>query len=93
MEPSLKEGDLIIYIPLNKRKLKEIKPGDIVISNHPLEKTKRIIKRIFKENINGVDIRGDNESNSIDSRHFGLIDKQSIVGILDFILHTSEVRS
>ena len=85
MENTLKEGDLIIYKKLNRRKV-HLKTGDIVIANHPTIKRKLIIKRINSINTYGIELRGDNIFSSSDSRQFGLIKSNQIVGIVERII-------
>ena len=79
MFPSLKDGDIIFFIPyvLNKSK---IKIGDIVIFNHPL-KNLLLIKRINSITSFGIEVKGDNQDISNDSNFFGLVQKEKIVGI------------
>ncbi len=72
MLPRLKNGDLLIA----SRIFKDVSVNDIVIFKHNgLEK----IKRVKSLNGDNVDLRGDNEASSTDSRHFGTIDKKSII--------------
>ena len=85
MENTLKEGDLIIYKRLTRKKF-PLKTGDIVIANHPTIKKKLIIKRIHSINIYGIELRGDNIYSSSDSRQFGLINQSQIVGIVERVI-------
>jgi len=85
MENTLREGDLIIYKTLTRKKA-HLKPGDIVIANHPTINRKLIIKRIHKINSYGIELRGDNIYSSSDSRQFGLIQSNQIVGIVERII-------
>jgi len=75
MEPSLKHNQIILAssVPFFFRKPKV---GDIVV----LKKKKFIIKRIAKINKNKFFVVGDNKEESTDSRNFGWIFKQNIVG-------------
>ncbi|MFI5412762.1 MAG: nickel-type superoxide dismutase maturation protease [Candidatus Micrarchaeales archaeon] len=74
MEPTLHEGD---YVIVNKRAT--ARKGDIVVSKHPM-KNIFIIKRVKKVGEDSVFLNGDNVEESIDSRHFGAVDKNSIFG-------------
>ena len=85
MENTLREGDLIIYKNLTRKKAL-LKPGDIVIANHPTINRKLIIKRIHSINNYGIELRGDNIYSSSDSRQFGLIKSNQIVGIVERII-------
>ena len=82
MSPLLSHGDLLIYRSINLK----LKEGQIVVFNHPNEKNRLIVKRIHNIKNTGVDVRGDNQSASIDSRQFGLIGKSSILGIVEKVI-------
>ena len=80
MEPEFKSGDYVLvnrlsYIFGNPRK------GDIIVLKHPKEKNKFLIKRIsLVTSSDEYFVVGDNKSFSQDSRHFGPIKKELIVG-------------
>ena len=84
MERTLKEGDLVTYKKLNKKNI-DLKVGDIVVASHPKTKNKLIIKRIYRIYQNKFDLRGDNSFASTDSREFGLIELDLIIGKVDKI--------
>ena len=88
MAPAIKEGDLIIFKPYDQYKSKLL-IGDIVIAKNPLKGNQLIIKRISKKDVYGVELLGDNEYLSTDSRHFGLINYKELVGIVDRIIPRS----
>ena len=81
MEETLSEGDLIIF----KTKSLDLKIGDLVVACHPKIKSKLIIKRIYNIYQNKFDLRGDNFLYSTDSREFGLIELDLIVGKVEKI--------
>ena len=58
-----------------------IKKGEIVIFNHPTKKIK-LIKKISSIKGKGVEVYGENTDFSNDSNYFGLINKNSVVGIV-----------
>ena len=80
MLPSLKEGD-IVFFRTYKGEKSELKPGKIVIFNHPL-KNKSLIKRINLVNQNNIEVLGDNIEFSEDSNKFGLVNNERIIGIV-----------
>ena len=84
MNPTLKEGDLIIYKPFKDKK-HSLSEGLVVVVEHPLRKKTLLIKRISKITALAVEVIGDNESKSIDSRQFGEIQKNKIKGIVETI--------
>ena len=79
MMPSLKEGD-ILFFKIYKKGKSELKPGQMVIFNHPL-KNIICIKRVSVVNQNNIEVLGDNVKYSEDSNKFGLLSKEKIIGI------------
>jgi len=84
MERTLKEGDLVTYKKLNPKNI-DLEIGDIVVASHPKTKSKLIIKRIYRIYQNKFDLRGDNSYASTDSREFGLIELDLIIGKVEKI--------
>ena len=79
MEPILGSGDIVLYKDVVDRS--SIKTGKIVIFNHPTKKIK-LIKKIVSIKGKGVEVYGENTDFSNDSNYFGLINKDSIIGIV-----------
>ena len=79
MEPILGSGDIVLYKDVVDRS--SIKTGDIVIFNHPT-KTIKLIKKISSIKGVGLEVSGENTNFSDDSNDFGLINKNSVVGIV-----------
>ena len=84
MEGILSEGDLITYKKIDQKN-PDLKIGDLVIAFHPKIKSKLIIKRIYRVYKNKFDLRGDNFLSSTDSREWGLIELDLIVGKVEKI--------
>jgi len=84
MEGTIKEGDLITYKKLNPKNI-VLEIGDIVVASHPKTRKKLIIKRIHRIYQNKFDLRGDNSYASTDSREFGLIELDLIIGKVEKI--------
>ncbi len=82
MYPSIASGDLIIYKTISSGDF-PLKRGAIVLAEHPLESQTIVIKRVYKHNLMGVDLRGDNKNSSDDSRKFGLINQNQVFGIVE----------
>lgn len=82
MEPTIKEGSEVLassfpYIFFNPKK------GDIVV----FKKNNLVfIKRIEKVLKGKYFVKGDNEKDSIDSRSFGFLNKNNILGKIIFNL-------
>ena len=85
MLPSLKEGD-IVFFKNYKGDKSELKTGKVVIFNHPIN-NKSLIKRIYLVNQNNIEVLGDNIEFSEDSKNFGLVKNENIIGIV-----TSKLR-
>ena len=80
MLPFLSEGD-IVYFRKYKKFISTLKAGQVVIFKHPINNQKQI-KRIKKVNSNCVEVIGDNLDFSKDSRSFGFLQKEKIIGIV-----------
>ena len=79
MEPILKSGDFVVYKEVIDRSTISI--GDIVIFHHPTKNIK-LIKKISSIKGEGLEVSGENSNFSDDSNYFGLINKNSIVGVV-----------
>ena len=79
MEPIFDSGDIVIYKDVIDRS--SISIGDIIIFNHPTKNIK-LIKKISSINGEGLEVSGENANFSDDSNYFGLINKNSVVGIV-----------
>ena len=80
MIPILKPGEEILVDPRAYGKLLP-KVGDIVVARHPYKKTMQLVKRVtlIREDGNCF-LRGDNSSEGTDSRSFGTVPLQQILG-------------
>ena len=79
MEPILESGDIVLYKDVLDKST--ILIGDIVIFNHPTKNIK-LIKKISSIKGEGLEVSGENTNFSDDSNYFGLINKDSILGIV-----------
>ena len=79
MEPILENGDIVFYKEVIDKSTISI--GDIVIFNHPIKNIK-LIKKISSIKGEGLEVSGENTNFSDDSNYFGLIRKDSIVGVV-----------
>ena len=84
MQGTILDGDLITYKKINSNDI-DLYIGDIVVAYHPKIKGKLIIKRIYRIIQNKYDLRGDNLLSSNDSREWGLIELNLIVGKVEKI--------
>ena len=79
MEPFCREGDFIFV-----NKFLDLKEGDIAVMRHPLT-SRFLLKRIIKKRDESYWIEGDNKLASFDSRLFGWVNKDSILGVAKVI--------
>ena len=79
MEPILGNGDIVFYRDVFYSSTISI--GDVIIFNHPTKNIK-LIKKISSIQGEGVEVLGENTNYSDDSNYFGLINKNSIVGVV-----------
>lgn len=79
MEPTLKPGDHVI---VNRLAYLFGKPSknDVIVLKHPQQKEKFLVKRIAEIRDSEYFVLGDNTEFSKDSRHFGTIKRNMIVG-------------
>jgi len=73
MSPSLRSGDILVV------KQSPLKRGNIVIAS---VKGREVIKRIDKIQDDTVYLLGDNLAHSTDSRAYGFVSKQAILGVV-----------
>ena len=85
MAPTINEGDLIIFKPYDQYQSK-LCVGDIVVAKNPFQSNQLIVKRLSKKEVYGVELIGDNEYLSTDSRHFGLINYKQLIGIVERVI-------
>ena len=87
MEPTIMDLDMIIVYRLG-----EAKPGDIVVAKAP-EPLGLVAKRVTDIQGDSVYLLGDNHNNSRDSRHFGPVSRDDIVGVIILIIPTGGLIS
>tara|TARA_B100001113_G_scaffold308435_1_gene270588 strand:- start:367 stop:615 length:249 start_codon:yes stop_codon:yes gene_type:complete len=80
MEPSIQDGEKVVFEKFIQQK---ISIGNVVLCSHPFMKKRVIVKRV-KEVLDNhmIVIQGDNPLYSSDSRSFGPIEINKIIGIL-----------
>ncbi len=78
MAPSLQDGKLVILDKVSY-KFRSPKAGEVVVAHTPLGI--EVVKRIIKETAPGKYwLEGDNKEASTDSREFGPVGQEAIVG-------------
>lgn len=80
MEPDLRAGD---YVLVNRWAYgrRGPRPGDVVVLRDPEAPSRFLVKRVERVDPSGaVVVRGDNEASSRDSRAFGPVGRDGLVG-------------
>ena len=76
MVPSLHEGERVLVL-----KTSNVKHSDIVVAR---TSNREVIKRVVAEGPSWIFVEGDNNENSTDSRHYGAIGRDKIIGKVIF---------
>jgi nickel-type superoxide dismutase maturation protease len=79
MEPWVREGDFVVVDRMSYLFSKP-RVGHIVIAKNPRKPSMLLLKRIVKEQEDWYWIEGDNAKKSTDSRHFGWLKRDFLVG-------------
>lgn len=79
MTPAYKNGDFVLV-----RKTKKAEIGQVVICQRPDRPDLLIMKRVQSLTENGYWLKGDNQEYSDDSRVFGEVEKNLIIGKVIF---------
>jgi nickel-type superoxide dismutase maturation protease len=80
MAPTLQAGQDVLAAPISQN-CKNVALGEIVVARHPYVTHELIIKRVASVTENGDYIlEGDNPSESTDSRSFGALPPQKVLG-------------
>ncbi|HZU74777.1 MAG TPA: nickel-type superoxide dismutase maturation protease [Acidimicrobiales bacterium] len=75
MEPGLTDGDrLLVLAGVRTRK------GDVVALRDPRQHRRLLIKRVSAVHATGVEVAGDNPAASTDSRQFGPVPEELVLG-------------
>lgn len=77
MEPTLGNGECWLV-----RRRQRYRPGDIVLLWHPVREHLLVVKRVVRCETGGYWVQGDNPAYSDDSRAFGLVPAERLLGRL-----------
>jgi nickel-type superoxide dismutase maturation protease len=75
MMPLLAPGDRLLVV-----RSRRPKPGQVVVLPDPRDSSHLLVKRVAAASRGWVEVRGDNEGASTDSRDFGAVPAQSVRG-------------
>jgi len=82
MSPAIIPNDIVIADTSN-RSVQSIKAGDIIVFENPKQRETKLVKRVITISKNGsYEVEGDNAFHSIDSRWFGAIKQEDIIGLV-----------
>ncbi len=74
MLPTYVEGEVLTAV----RRWRRVRVGDVVVVRDPRDSSRWLIKRCVARRGARVDVRGDNEIASTDSRDFGLVPSRDV---------------
>ncbi len=75
MQPAFAAGDRLWIGPAVR-----LRPGQVVAVADPRLPARLLVKRVHRIDGDQVDVRGDNQAASTDSRHFGPVPRSSLAG-------------
>jgi nickel-type superoxide dismutase maturation protease len=75
MRPAFEPGDRVLVVPVLR-----LRPGEVVAVADPGRPDRLLLKRVLSTGSGLVELRGDNEQASTDSRHFGPVPRSSVAG-------------
>ncbi len=85
MLPTLQSSDQVLVLPVQS--VTKLSPGDIIICLHPLRPNQRMVKRISETFYDGsCYVLSDNAAEGTDSRSFGVVSREFIVGRVTSLL-------
>ncbi len=75
MAPALRDGDWVVV-----RRTRRVRPGDVIAAPDPRDPRRILVKRIAGTDGTGWLLAGDNPQQSTDSRAFGAVPRESVLG-------------
>lgn len=82
MEPALRNNEWWVA-----RRTATLRPGDVALIVHPKRPDALIVKRLARRDDTGWWVLGDNPDQSEDSRQFGAVPAENVIGRLWFRYH------
>ena len=80
MQPTLEPGDQVL-VDVKAHLRRPLRPSEIVLFRQPGGQL-LMVKRILSIENKALNVRGDNETESSDSRHFGLVPLNRLIGVV-----------
>lgn len=75
MFPSFEDGDRLLAVRMSR-----IGPGDVVAVPDPRDGDRLLVKRVHRAEGDLLEVRGDNDLASTDSRTFGPVSRSAVAG-------------
>jgi nickel-type superoxide dismutase maturation protease len=75
MEPTLVAGERLLLW-----RSRRVHIGDVVVVRDPLAPDRYLVKRVIAIRSDGIELAGDNAGASRDSRDFGVVAKEDLIG-------------
>jgi nickel-type superoxide dismutase maturation protease len=85
MLPSFRAGDRLLVVPT-----RNLSAGQVVALRDPTAPDRLLVKRVREVAGDGLDVRGDNEQASTDSRTFGAVPSTMVIGRVVYRYHPPE---
>jgi nickel-type superoxide dismutase maturation protease len=82
MRPGFQPGDRLVVLPMAG-----VHPGQVVALRDPRHEERLLVKRVHAVAAGLVDVRGDNDAASTDSRQFGPVPLARVVGRVVYRYH------
>lgn len=84
MAPAYRAGDWILI-----RRTRRVRPDQVIAARDPRDPERIVIKRLVRRTAEGWWLLGDNPAHSTDSRTFGAVPTESVLGTVLFRYHRS----
>jgi nickel-type superoxide dismutase maturation protease len=85
MEPTLLDGDEVL-VATHAYRRRRPNPGDVVLTRHPIQSDIKTIKRVSTVDESGLTLLGDNPAASTDSRSYGRVPLDRLLGRVVLVL-------
>ncbi len=80
MRPTLEPGDHLLVLRRRWFRRRRLRPGHLVVVPDPRSPDRFLVKRITAVGPSSIRVRGDNPAASTDSREFGAVPRDAVVG-------------